>query len=65
MEYISPLETPKNLMIRASRTGRRSDRAEAEILNLILKLNYAPALYRYLNDLDDPSDETFAEHESE
>lgn len=52
-------------MIRASRTGRRSDRAEAEILNLILKLNYAPALYRYLNDLDDPSDETFAEHESE
>ncbi len=52
MEYISPLETPKNLLIKAYKTGKRSSRAESELTDLILKLNYAPALYRYLNDLD-------------
>jgi hypothetical protein len=52
MEYISPLETPKNLMIKAFRTNKRSSRAEDEVNRLILKLNYAPALYRYLNDLE-------------
>lgn len=52
MEYISPLETPKNLLIKAYRTGKRSSRAESELTRLILDLNYAPALYRYLNDLD-------------
>lgn len=63
MEYISPLETPKNLMIKAHRTGRRSARAESELLQLILQLNYAPALYRYLNDLDDPLEEAPAQHQ--
>ena len=52
MEYISPLETPKNLLIKAYKTGKRSSKAESELTDLILKLNYAPALYRYLNDLD-------------
>lgn len=51
-EYISPLETPKNLMIRARKTGKKNSSAEDEINSLILKLNYAPALYRYINDLD-------------
>lgn len=63
MEYISPLETPKNLMIKAHRTGRRSAAAESELLQLILKLNYAPALYRYLNDLDDPAEEAAPSHD--
>lgn len=62
MEYISPLETPKNLLIKAVRTGRRSAQAEAELLSLILKLDYAPALYRYLNDLDDPEDSMLPDH---
>lgn len=65
MEYVSPLETPKNLMIRAYRTGKRSDRAEAQLLDLILKLDYAPALYRYLNDLDDPDEEPVCDDEDE
>ena len=52
MEYISPLETPKNLMIKAFHTNKRSSRAEDEVNRLILKLNYAPALYRYLNELE-------------
>lgn len=30
LEYISPLDTPKNLLIRAVRTGRENDRARAE-----------------------------------
>lgn len=62
MEYISPLETPKNLLIKAVRIGRRSAQAEAELLSLILKLDYAPALYRYLNDLDDPEDSMPPDH---
>lgn len=65
MEYISPLETPKNLLIKATRTGRRSAAAEDEITSLILKLNYAPALYRYLNDLDSPDEEIDCDEDEE
>lgn len=61
-EYISPLETPKNLLIKARRRGRRSDRAEEELMSLIVDLDYAPALYRYLNDLDDAEDQGTSKH---
>ncbi len=57
MEYVSPLETPKNLMIKAYSNGKRNERAEDQLLDFILKLDYAPALYRYLNGLDDPDEE--------
>ncbi len=52
-EYISPLETPKNLMIRAVKTGKRNKSAESEVISLITSLDYAPALYRYINGLED------------
>lgn len=52
MEYISPLETPKNLMIKAFRTNKKNQAAEDEVTRLIVALDYAPALYRYLNDLE-------------
>lgn len=61
-EYISPLETPKNLLIKARRRGRRSDQAEEELMSLIVDLDYAPALYRYLNDLDDAEDQGTSKH---
>lgn len=52
-EYISPLETPKNIMIKAIRTGKKNKASEDELMKLILKFNYAPALYRLLNGLED------------
>lgn len=54
-EYISPLETPKNIMIKAYRTGRKSEKSLEEFMDLMMQFNYAPALYRYLNDLDTDS----------
>lgn len=51
-EYISPLETPKNLMIKAYRTNKKNEKSLEEFNSLMLQLNYAPALYRYLNNLD-------------
>lgn len=56
------LETPKNLLIKARRRGRRSDQAEEELMSLIVDLDYAPALYRYLNDLDDAEDQGTSKH---
>ena len=64
-EYISPLETPKNLLIKARRTGKRSERAEDELMSLILDLDYAPALYRYLNDLDGDDDQMTPSHDED
>lgn len=49
VEYISPLETPKNLMIRAIKTKEENFKAEEEYLNLMKNLNVYPALYAYLN----------------
>lgn len=49
VEYISPLETPKNLMIRAIKTKEASDRAMDEYIKLMSSLNVYPALYAYLN----------------
>jgi hypothetical protein len=50
VEYISPLETPKNLMIRAINTGVENDDAMDEYINLMSSLNTYPALYAYLNE---------------
>jgi SAM-dependent methyltransferase len=53
VEYISPLETPKNLMIRAVKNKEEDPRAMDEYMNLMGSLNVYPALYSYLtNDFD-------------
>lgn len=46
-EYISPLETPKNIMIRAIRTGKKNDRAMGEYEELKKMLNVNPAIERF------------------
>lgn len=48
VEYISPLETPKNLMIRAIKTGEENPDLEDEYMNLMSELNAYPALYDLL-----------------
>lgn len=50
VEYISPLETPKNIMIRAIKNKDENDKALASYLNLMSALNAYPALYDYLNN---------------
>lgn len=50
VEYISPLETPKNLMIRAIKTGSEDDSIMDEYMNLMASLNVYPALYSFLNE---------------
>lgn len=52
VEYISPLETPKNLMIRAVRTGKENPTAMDEYVNLISQLNVYPSLYQYIKEID-------------
>ncbi len=49
VEYISPLETPKNLMIRAVKTATENDKAMDEYISLMSSLNVYPALYSFLN----------------
>lgn len=49
VEYISPLETPKNLMIRAIKTKNENTKAMDEYLKLMSDLNVYPALYKFLN----------------
>lgn len=46
VEYISPLETPKNLMIRALRTGKPNEVSKKEAEDLIRALGIYPA-FRY------------------
>lgn len=48
VEYISPLETPKNLMIRALKVHDENEAALSEYMSLMAKLNVYPALYQYL-----------------
>ena len=48
VEYISPLETPKNLMIRAIKKGGKNPEIMEEYHNLMSSLGVYPALYRYL-----------------
>ncbi len=50
VEYISPLETPKNLMIRAIKVREEDEQAMTEYMDLMSSLNIYPALYSYLND---------------
>ena len=49
VEYISPLDTPKNLMIRAVKKGSRNRKAYDEYLSLKESLGINPALARLLN----------------
>ncbi|MEW8954950.1 SAM-dependent methyltransferase [Clostridium sp.] len=51
VEYISPLETPKNLMIRAIRKGDENPKLMDEYMSLMGSLNVYPALYSYLNNI--------------
>jgi SAM-dependent methyltransferase len=50
VEYISPLETPKNLMIRAVKVKEHDEDAMGEYFNLMAQLGVYPALYGYLNE---------------
>ena len=50
VEYISPLETPKNLMIRAIKTANENDKAMDEYISLMSSLNVYPSLYAFLNE---------------
>lgn len=50
VEYISPLETPKNLMIRAIKKREENSKAMDEYMELMSKLNIYPALYSFLNE---------------
>lgn len=49
VEYISPLDTPKNLMIRAVKQGGRNRRAYEEYLKLKEALGIEPTLARLIN----------------
>jgi SAM-dependent methyltransferase len=49
VEYISPLDTPKNLMIRAVKKSGRNRKAYDEYLSLKESLGINPALARLLN----------------
>ncbi|MCD8181424.1 MAG: SAM-dependent methyltransferase [Firmicutes bacterium] len=48
IEYISPLETPKNIMIRAVYTGKRNEKSRRDYENLKEMLNVEPAIERFL-----------------
>lgn len=48
IEYISPLETPKNIMIRAVYTGKKNEKAKAEYENLKQMLHVNPAIEQFL-----------------
>lgn len=50
VEYISPLETPKNLMIRAIKIKEENEDAMSEYFNLMSSLNVFPSLYNYINE---------------
>lgn len=50
VEYISPLETPKNLMIRAIKKKEENEKAMDEYMSLMSQLNTYPALYCFLNE---------------
>lgn len=50
VEYISPLETPKNLMIRAIRTSKEKPELMDDYISLMSSLNIYPALYNFLNE---------------
>ena len=48
IEYISPLETPKNIMIRAVRTGKKSPKAKIEYETLKNSIHVSPAIEKFI-----------------
>ena len=48
IEYISPLETPKNMMIRAVRTGKASETAKRDYESLKNLINVSPAIEKFV-----------------
>ena len=50
VEYISPLETPKNLMIRAEKTSKKHPALLNEYKALCSSLNAQPALLKFLEE---------------
>ena len=50
IEYISPLETPKNIMIRAVYTGKKSEKSRKDYENLKEMLHVEPAIERFLKE---------------
>ena len=48
IEYISPLETPKNIMIRAIYTGKKNEKSKQEYEDLKKMLNVSPAIERFV-----------------
>lgn len=52
VECVFTMETPKNIMIRAIKSGDENDELKQEYYKLMASLNVTPALYRYLNDID-------------
>lgn len=50
IEYISPLETPKNIMIRAVYTGRKNEKSRQDYENLKQMLHVNPAIERFLKE---------------
>lgn len=48
VEYISPLETPKNLLLRAIKTGYGDSRAMEEYQRLKSTLGVSPSLEKYI-----------------
>lgn len=61
VEYISPLETPKNLMIRAMRKEASNEKAAAEASSLIRALHIYPAFNYYLDQYTYGSSEGFGD----
>lgn len=49
VEYISPLETPKNLMLRAEKTGTANKKAMEEYQKLKDQLNIFPTMEKLIN----------------
>lgn len=50
IEYISPLETPKNIMIRAVYTGKKNEKSRQDYESLKTMLNVKPAIERFLEE---------------
>lgn len=48
IEYISPLETPKNIMIRSIYTGRKNDKSKQDYEELKKMLNVNPAIEKFI-----------------
>lgn len=50
IEYISPLETPKNIMIRAVYMGKKNEKSRQDYESLKTMLNVKPAIERFLEE---------------